>query len=357
MHDQALLDRPGNAEIQLDLFYDYRTNLPLYPKVQAFFREHRPPTLVVWGKNDKIFPAEGAHPYKRDLPDVEFHLLDTGHFALEDKLDEMVPLIRDFLARNVDKKRCAHRQSIRDIVSGKFAMSERRNTSRATSRSPESVKAVQARKGSRRGYASRRCAAGGQTRITPDLAAFIESQISVFLGTANDDGQPYIQHRGGPPGFLKVLDDKTIGFADFSGNKQYITLGNLADNPKAILFLIDYQARQRVKIWGEARVVEGDAELIAKLMPEGYRARPEQAILFTVSAWDANCPQHIPQRFEAADVAAALADRDARIADLEAEACAAARRRFGADSFSSTLSVVSNCSSRPNNRPDRCRAS
>jgi len=105
VHDQALLDRPGNADIQLDLFYDYRTNLALYPKVQAYLRKHRPPTIVVWGKNDKIFPAEGAHPYKRDLPEVEFHLLDTGHFALEDKLDEMVPLIRDFLARNVDKRR------------------------------------------------------------------------------------------------------------------------------------------------------------------------------------------------------------------------------------------------------------
>jgi pimeloyl-ACP methyl ester carboxylesterase len=101
VHDQALLDRPGNAEIQADLFYDYRTNLPLYPKVQAYLREHRPPAIVVWGKNDKIFPADGAHPYRRDLPDVEFHLLDTGHFALEDKLDEMVPLIRDFLARKV----------------------------------------------------------------------------------------------------------------------------------------------------------------------------------------------------------------------------------------------------------------
>lgn len=101
VHDQALLDRPGNDEIQMDLFYDYRTNLPLYPAVQAYFREHRPPTLIVWGKNDTIFPADGAFPYKRDLPDVEFHLLDTGHFALEDKADEMVPLIRDFLAREV----------------------------------------------------------------------------------------------------------------------------------------------------------------------------------------------------------------------------------------------------------------
>lgn len=101
VHDQALLDRPGNADIQMDIFYDYRTNLPLYPAVQAYFRNHRPPTLIVWGKNDKIFPADGAHPYKRDLPEVEFHLLDTGHFALEDKADEMVPLIRDFLQRKV----------------------------------------------------------------------------------------------------------------------------------------------------------------------------------------------------------------------------------------------------------------
>jgi pimeloyl-ACP methyl ester carboxylesterase len=103
VHDQALLDRPGNAEIQMDLFYDYRTNLPLYPKVQAYFRKYRPPTLIVWGKNDKIFPAAGAYPYKRDLPKLEFHLIDTGHFALEDKADEMVPLIRGFLARNVTR--------------------------------------------------------------------------------------------------------------------------------------------------------------------------------------------------------------------------------------------------------------
>lgn len=101
VHDQALLDRPGNAEIQMDLFYDYRTNLPLYPAVQAYFRKHQPPTLIVWGKNDKIFPPDGAYPYKRDLRKLEFHLIDTGHFALEDRADEMVPLIRDFLARYV----------------------------------------------------------------------------------------------------------------------------------------------------------------------------------------------------------------------------------------------------------------
>jgi predicted pyridoxine 5'-phosphate oxidase superfamily flavin-nucleotide-binding protein len=181
------------------------------------------------------------------------------------------------------------------------------------------VKAVQARKGSRGSYGRVEEKGGWQTRITPDLAAFIESQTSVFLATVNAEGQPYIQHRGGPAGFLRVIDDKTIGFADFAGNKQYITQGNLADNPKAHLFLIDYAHKQRVKIWGEARVVENDDALTARLMPQGYKARPEQVILFTVSAWDANCPQHIPQRFEAADVAAALGERDRRIAALEAE--------------------------------------
>lgn len=182
-----------------------------------------------------------------------------------------------------------------------------------------SVKAIQSRKGSRPAYARMEERGSWQTRITPDLVAFIERQTSIFLATANSEAQPYIQHRGGPPGFLKVLDDRTIGFADFVGNKQYITQGNLADNPKAQLFLIDYAQRQRIKIWGEARVVDGDAELLARLMPDGYKARPDQVILFTVSAWDANCPQHIPQRFEAADVAAALAERDERIAALEAE--------------------------------------
>jgi uncharacterized protein len=181
------------------------------------------------------------------------------------------------------------------------------------------VKSVQARKGSRTSYARVEERGGWQTRIPPDLAAFIESQTSVFLATVNAEGQPYIQHRGGPAGFLRVLDDKTIGFADFAGNRQYITQGNLTDNPKAYLFLIDYAHRQRVKIWGEARVVENDDALTARLMPQGYKARPEQVILFTVSAWDTNCHQHIPQRFEAADVAAALAERDGRIAALEAE--------------------------------------
>jgi uncharacterized protein len=182
-----------------------------------------------------------------------------------------------------------------------------------------SIKAVQTRKGSRHAYQRLEQRGSWQTRITPDLAAFIEAQTSIFLATVSAEGQPYIQHRGGPAGFLHVLDDKTIGFVDFSGNRQFITQGNLEGNPKAHLFLIDYAHQRRVKIWGEARVVEGDSELTAKLMPGSYKARPEQVILFTVSAWDANCPQHIPQRFEAADVAAELAVRDRRIEALEAE--------------------------------------
>ncbi|MGA7329287.1 MAG: pyridoxamine 5'-phosphate oxidase family protein [Rhodomicrobium sp.] len=181
------------------------------------------------------------------------------------------------------------------------------------------VKVVQTRKGSRKGYARMEEGGSWQTSITPDLASFIEAQTSIFFGTANKEGQPYIQHRGGTAGFLHVLDGKTIAFADFAGNRQYITQGNLAENPKAYLFLIDYAHRRRVKIWGEARVVEDDAELTTKLMPKDYRARPEQVILFSISAWDTNCPQHIPQRFEAADVAAALAERDKRIEELQAE--------------------------------------
>lgn len=192
-----------------------------------------------------------------------------------------------------------------------------------------SVKAVQTRKGSRRGYARMEENGAWQTRITPELADFIRAQTSIFLATANAEGQPYIQHRGGPAGFLHVLDETTLAFADFAGNRQYITQGNLSDNPKAHLFLIDYANRRRIKIWGEARIVEDDAALTARLMPQGYKSRPEQVIVFTVSAWDANCPQHIPQRFEAADVAAALAERDQRIEDLQAQ-IAQLRERVGA---------------------------
>ena len=181
------------------------------------------------------------------------------------------------------------------------------------------IKAIQVRKGSRSTYAKREAGGAWPTQIDDDLAAFIAAQTSVFLATASADGQPYVQHRGGPPGFLRVIDKNTIGFVDYSGNRQYITAGNLADNPKAHLFLIDFAQRRRVKIWGTARVLEGDGKLIERLMPEGYRARPEHVILFRVTAWDSNCRQHIPQRFEAAEVAAALAERDARLAALERE--------------------------------------
>lgn len=178
-----------------------------------------------------------------------------------------------------------------------------------------SVRAVQDRKTAR----PRHVEMDFRSRITPDLAHFIAAQTSVFLATASADGQPYIQHRGGPAGFLHVLSPTQLGFADFKGNKQYISLGNLAENPKAYLFLMDYANRRRIKLWGTARVVEDDPALLQALRPEDYAAIADQALLFDVTAWDANCPQHIPQRFEAADVAAALAKCDARIAELEAE--------------------------------------
>jgi len=185
------------------------------------------------------------------------------------------------------------------------------------------VKAIQARKGSRKAYARVEENGGWRTEVDGELATFLAAQASMFLATASADGQPYIQHRGGPPGFIRILDPNTLAFADFSGNRQYITQGNLAENPKANIFLIDYAHRRRVKIWGEARVVEDDPALLQSLMPQGYKARPEQVILFRISAWDTNCPQHIPQKFDAADVTAALASREARIAELEAALAAA----------------------------------
>ncbi len=181
------------------------------------------------------------------------------------------------------------------------------------------VKSIQSRRGSRAAYARMEEAGGWETEIDESLAAFIAEQRSFFLATANVEGQPYIQHRGGPPGFLRVTGPRSLAFADFRGNRQYITLGNLSENPRVHLFLIDYARRARVKIWGTARVVEGDAELLAALTPRGYDAKPEQAIVIDVAAWDANCPQHIPQRLEAADVARALAERDERIGRLEEE--------------------------------------
>jgi predicted pyridoxine 5'-phosphate oxidase superfamily flavin-nucleotide-binding protein len=185
------------------------------------------------------------------------------------------------------------------------------------------VKSVQARKGSRDAYAHVEQRGGWRTEIDEDLTAFLAARDSLHLATASADGQPYVQHRGGPKGFIGILDKQTLAFADYSGNRQYITQGNLSENPKAQIFLMDYAHRRRVKIWGEARVVDDDPALLQSLMPQGYKARPEQVILFRISAWDTNCPQHIPQKFDAADVAAALSSRDARIAELEAELAAA----------------------------------
>jgi len=184
------------------------------------------------------------------------------------------------------------------------------------------VKEIQTRKGSRDIYADVEQRGGWRTEVDENLAAFLAETNSFYFSTASADGQPYIQHRGGPKGFVKVLDKNTLAFADYRGNRQYITQGNLSENPKAYMFIMDYAHRRRVKIWGEARVVDDDPALLASLMPKGYRARPEQVILFRIAAWDTNCPQHIPQKFDAADVAAALAARDARIAELEAELAA-----------------------------------
>jgi predicted pyridoxine 5'-phosphate oxidase superfamily flavin-nucleotide-binding protein len=181
------------------------------------------------------------------------------------------------------------------------------------------VKSVQERRGSRDTYARLEQNGGWDTKIDSVLAKFIADMRSFYLATASKDGQPYVQHRGGPPGVLRVIDETTLAFADFAGNRQYITTGNLAENPRAMLFLMDYLHRKRVKIWGHARVIENDPELIARLFPEGYKARPEAAILFTVEAWDANCPQHIPQLVFAEDVAAAIEPLNERIAALEAE--------------------------------------
>jgi predicted pyridoxine 5'-phosphate oxidase superfamily flavin-nucleotide-binding protein len=191
------------------------------------------------------------------------------------------------------------------------------------------VKQIQTRKGSRDHYTHQE-QRGWRTEVDDNLAAFLAETNSFYLATASAEGQPYIQHRGGPKGFLKVLDKHTLAFADFAGNRQYITQGNLSENPRAYIFVMDYAHRRRVKIWGEARVVEDDSALVQSMMPKGYRARGEQAILFTISAWDTNCPQHIPQKFDAADVAAALAARDARIAELEAEVAALKRQKANA---------------------------
>lgn len=183
------------------------------------------------------------------------------------------------------------------------------------------VKAVQARRGSRQNYAE--MAAGGSFRsaLTTDVAGWIAERDSFYLGTASADGQPYIQHRGGPPGFIHVLDSTRLAWADYRGNRQYITLGNLSENLRVTLFFMDYEERHRLKVWGTARAVEREADpaFVASLMPPGYRAVAEQAIVVTVTAWDANCPQHIPRKFDAARVVETMTGLQTRVAELEAE--------------------------------------
>ena len=184
-----------------------------------------------------------------------------------------------------------------------------------------SVKAVQVRLGSRKGYASMEQRGGWKNLVTPELAAFIGERDTMFIATTNADGQPYIQHRGGPPGFLKVLDEHTLGFADFSGNRQYITVGNLDDNPKAFIFLMDFANRRRIKIWGRAEVVDNDDELRGKLHDPSYGSEPERMFLFHVDTWDVNCPQHIKPRFTEEEVGESMQALRDRIAKLEADCC------------------------------------
>ncbi len=181
------------------------------------------------------------------------------------------------------------------------------------------VKAAQSRLGSRGGYARMEQKGGWRDTITPELAQFIAQRDSFYIATASADGQPYIQHRGGPKGFLKVLDERRLGFADFAGNRQYISLGNLSENDRAQLFLMDYAGRRRIKIWGRARVVEDDPALLDRLVDPGYEARPERAFVFEVEAWDVNCPQHITPRYTDAELVPVIQHLQQRIAALEAE--------------------------------------
>ena len=179
------------------------------------------------------------------------------------------------------------------------------------------VKAAQEKHGSRDAYASMEQRGGWQERVTADLAEFISQRDSFYLGTASADGQPYIQHRGGSRGFLKVLDEHTLAFADFVGNAQYISTGNLDENNKAFIFLMDYPNRRRIKIWGTAEVVQNDADLLRRLVDPGYRGKPERAFVFHVKAWDVNCPQHIMPRWTEDEIAPVVKELQARIDELE----------------------------------------
>ncbi len=179
------------------------------------------------------------------------------------------------------------------------------------------VKEVQTLKGSRSAYAKMEQGAGWNTTVSSDLTNLLSSLDMFYLGTANAAGQPYIQYRGGSPGFLKVLDSQTLAFADFAGNRQYITLGNLQENPQAFIFLMDYENRQRVKIWGTAKVEENNEALFKQLTDPSYPGKVERAIVFTVEAWDINCPQHIHRRYSESRVEPVIAQLKAKIRELE----------------------------------------
>lgn len=182
----------------------------------------------------------------------------------------------------------------------------------------DSVKAIQTAKGSREAYAKVERGRGWQTTITPELRQFVSQLDMFYLGTANSQGQPYIQYRGGAPGFLKVLDEQTLGFADFKGNRQYITLGNLAENPKAFIFLMDYASSRRIKMWGTAHVVENNPDILQRLRDPEYPGQVERAIVFSVEAWDVNCPQHIHQRFSRRQIAPVIEQLQEKIREYEA---------------------------------------
>lgn len=186
------------------------------------------------------------------------------------------------------------------------------------------VKAIQSEKGSRQSYAKVE-QHGWKTIVTPDLKSFLSELDMFYLGTANSAGQPYIQYRGGPPGFLIAIDEKTLGFADFGGNQQYISLGNLSENSRAFIFLMDYVHSRRIKLWGNARVVEGDDVLEEKLRDSDYPGKIERVILFEIEAWDINCPQHIHKRFSQSAVAPVIEQLQKRVQELEAELAAAKR--------------------------------
>lgn len=182
-----------------------------------------------------------------------------------------------------------------------------------------SVKAIQARLGSRKQYARMEEGDGWSDTITPDLGGFLSEVDSIYLATASKDGRPYIQHRGGPKGFLHVLDDRTLAFADFMGNRQYISLGNLAENTQAFLFLMDYATQTRIKMWGTAEVIEDDHDLLTQLTDSQYKGKPERVIRFHMEAWDANCRQHIPVRFSQEDVERLMLPLKNRITAMETE--------------------------------------